>query len=165
MSTQTDSAARIAFQLGLLKDTDENFRTFALWLARDPVYGAVPISRLPALGSWLKHRRLIVATVDARIVGALAWSFLEPESAVRAIHRRVLPTDSLVSKSDALLITMIAGSEPGVVKRLMRQFIAMNRGRLLIFERHRSRGQASKRFGWVDREGVLGGAALQLSQR
>ena len=47
---------------------------------------------------------------------------------------------------------------------LMRRFIALNKGRLLIFERHRSRGQASMRFGWVDREGVLGGAALHSSQ-
>ena len=165
MITQSDSSAQTAFEIGLLKDTDENFRTLVLWLARDPVYGAAPISRLPALGSWLKHRRLVVATVETRIVGALAWVLVEPESAIRAIQDRVLPpSDSLVSTSDALLITMIAGSESGVVKRLMRRFIAMNKGRLLIFERHLSRGQASMRFGWVDREGVLGGAALHSSQ-
>ena len=149
-------------QINLLKNNDSNFRVMALWLASDPLYGKVPLDRLQLLNRWLVAGRVIVATVENhRIVGALAWSMLDTEAARQSIRQGSLPApDAVESTGNEILMTLIAGSQPGVVKRLMRRFIALQRGKVLLYERHLSRGTNTERFGWVDRCGVLQGPDL-----
>lgn len=170
MTDQTLAAADLSeqapaaddLQIGWLQDNDANFRVLSLWLAKDPLYGLAPVQRLGALDSWLRNRRVVVATRDSRIVGALAWAWLREDAAVQAIETRTLPSaDTALAQGNALLITMVAGSEQGMVKRLTRRFIALNKGRLMLYERHSVKGGPASKFGWIDRNGVVEGPAIE----
>ena len=152
---------RETMQFGRLRNSDANFRTLSLWLARDPLYGKVPFSRLGRLNQWLSSGSVIIANVEGELVGACAWMVLETDVARRAIAELKPPKRSdQPPTGDEILLTMIAGSRPGMVKKLIRHIMSVHHGRLILYERHLSRGSTVKKFGWIDREGIPQGPHL-----
>ncbi|WP_374435247.1 hypothetical protein [Inhella sp.] len=153
-----------ALTFARLQDNAENYRTLVQWLARDKLYGEVPLKRVVFVNQWLKSGRLLVAIADGKLVGACGWTTLSADAASKAIKNRAFPTASELSpEGEEVLMSMIAASRPGVVARLTRKFFEMHKGRLIIFERHASRGSSCDRFGWIDRQGRLAGAAIELT--
>lgn len=152
---------RETLQFGRLRNSDANFRTLSLWLARDPLYGKVPFSRLGRLNQWLSSGCVIIANMEGELVGACAWIALETDVARRAITERKAPKRSdQPPTGDEILLTMIAGSRPGIVRKLIRHIMSVHRGRLILYERHLSRGSTVKNFGWIDRDGIPQGTQL-----
>jgi hypothetical protein len=152
---------RDALQFGRLRNSDANFRRLSLWLARDPLYGKVPFARLARLHEWISSGCVIIANVDGELVGACAWIALETTVARRAIAELKAPKRSdQPPTGDEILLTMIAGSRPGMVKKLIRHVMSVHHGRIILYERHLSRGSTVKKFGWIDRDGIAQGSRL-----
>lgn len=160
---------RIATQrptLGRLGNSPGNFRALALLLARDPLYGQVPLARLHQLDRCLASGRALAAQSEGTLVGACTWVRVPHDVARRAIVVGELPPSDLTGdEGEALLLTMIVGSRPGVVMALLRLVARLFAGHLILYERHQKSGRATQRFGWVDCRGVLGGTALEGDER
>lgn len=148
-------------RLGILKDNDNNFRMLCLWLAYQPTYQQVPLDRLRFVQSWLSAGRVLVATQGTDLVGVLAWTLLDSASALRAVSQRRIPDVSeLGDAQDAIMISMVAANDREILDGLIRRFVDMQKGRVIIYERHHLGGSKTASFGWFDRAGSIRGSDL-----
>lgn len=148
-------------RLGRPANSDQNFRALAIMVARDPLYGGVPLNRLLVIDRALASDRLLVATRNGELLGACAWTSIDESAAQAAIAQRRLPgPEQITHAGDAILITMIVASQPGVISKLYRAAVQVHKGHIVIYERHDRRGSEIMKFSWVDRSGVLNGDEL-----
>ncbi len=159
MNTISHTAAGL--QLGVLSNADGNLRALIQFLAIDPLYSQVPISNLKAMLSWLEKGHIVGASVAGSLIGAAAWTLISDERARQCIRDERLPLASeRLYAGEAVLLTMIAGSQQGTVTRLIRHLIGLHSGRIMLYARHRTGNAANSRFGWIDRKGRNYGDAL-----
>jgi hypothetical protein len=87
----------------------------------------------------------------------LLWENLEESKALELIEEQRLPNfDELNQTGSAKVITAIIASDTNVLSRIWREFLNLEKGNTLLFERHYfTEGAEKKRFGWVDRNGKV----------
>lgn len=151
----------IAF--GPLPQDDSSFRVLILLFANDPFYAKMPLARTKEILSAIKNKRNLCRAQNGIVTGSVLWVDVSDEIARKLIKESRMPTILEVQKdeghagSGALVLTSIVSQTGDTMLELWRKLVVTHAGRTILFERHSQRGEASKSFSWIDKDGKRNG--------
>lgn len=159
--SSSPSANRVELVVGRPENNAGNFRAIFHLLARDKLYGKLPLHLFPEVDFAMQRGNMLCARGPQGLLGLCAWKHLSEHRARKSIAERRLPAiGEAIEPGEAVLLTLIAGSVSGVVSVLARRTFALHRGRIVLYERHLLGGTVASRFTWVDKLGVRLGSNL-----
>jgi hypothetical protein len=138
---------------------DASFRAVCVFLAQHPMYAQMPLRRTLEIFHAIKLGQTLVAIDDSkRLLGLVLWKECGAQAAREAVQARKMPGGrSIVDHGEAAIATAFMALDNETGRVLWDRFIEQQRGRVLLYERHRPGRAAAAIFKWIDKSGRLMG--------